>query len=48
MHDALPSLFYLCGLVELEQNSSYAVALSCVTLVRGYLCGLVCGLAVVF
>ena len=31
MHDARPSLFYLCGLVcglaELEQNSSYAVAL---------------------
>jgi len=31
MHDARPSLFYLCGLVcglaELEQNSSCAVAL---------------------
>jgi len=53
MHDAGPSLFYLCGLcavlrscecvrccglVKLEQNSSCAVALSCVTLV----CRLVC------
>ena len=37
MHDARPSLFYLCGLVELEQNAPCAVALSCVTLVRGYL-----------
>ena len=41
MHDASPSLFYLCGLVcslvELEQNSSCAVALSCVMLVRRYI-----------
>jgi len=41
MHDAGPSLIYLCGLVcglvKLEQNSSCAVALSCVTLVRRYL-----------
>ena len=37
MHDACPSLFYLCGLAELEQNSSYAVALPCLTLLRRYL-----------
>ena len=47
MHDAHPSLFYLCGLAELQQNSSCAVALSCVPLVRRYLslrsCGQVLG-----